>query len=143
MQLERAAKDIKGLEEQNTRILSDKKKIEKELFELQKEAGNWETVKKSEIRARTATKKLSEMLEVTALENETKEQELLKKNQGLEQQNLNQAKRIQECIVEINQLKEQYGVKNTDFINGITKINSVTEENARVWANNEEIIYLV
>ena len=99
---------------------------------MQKEAGNWETVKKSEIRARTATKKLSEMLEVTALENETKEQELLKKNQGLEQQNLNQTKRIQECIVEINQLQEQYGVKNTDFMNGITKINSVTEENARV-----------
>ena len=99
---------------------------------MQKEAANWEIVKKSEMLAQSTTQELSELLEITTLEKEIQEQEFHKNNQDLEQENLNKTRKIEECILEINQLKEHYSINNADLMNALNKTNYLTEENTRV-----------
>ena len=114
--------EVKNAENAKGKLLKDNKELDKELQELKKSFAQVNVLKKSEKRAKSQTKKLTEELESTAAERDSKEAELIKKFSGLGEINKKLEKRIEELNAELREAKEQFRAKEREHLGTLERL---------------------
>ncbi len=121
-------------------MAQEKRIQDKEMLEVHKENLNLENIKKSETRAKTKTLKLQDEMSKLNQEWVLREQDLLARIQELEGDNVKMEMRMDENDTEAFHLKEQYKLKDKEYLNAMETISQFETENQDLVHRIEELV---